>query len=511
VTARPRAGLSLYRGFRQKKKVTSDREKIETFFNPKSVAIVGASRTIGKWGFTFLRHLIQGGFKGKIYPVNPSGGEFQGVRAFRGIREIPDPVDLAFILLPPEKVKSAIEDCGRIGVPACVVITAGFRELGRAGKELEDQIAETARAAGIALVGPNCAGIASPEPMSLYCMMMPTFPPPGKIAIVSQSGNLAGSIQRMLWKQDVGVSRVVSTGNQSLLSAEDFFDYLATDDETEVIVAYLEGITEGRRFMDSARRITRRKPLLIVKGGCSNIGVKAAKSHTGAIAGSHRVFAGMCRQYGVTLVDDVEDLIDTAVAFTSQPLPAGNRVGITSNGGGWGVLAADSCNESGLEVVTLPEKTLQALDKYLPAWWNRSNPVDLVAGMSRGAFFKSIEALAKCDVVDGVIVLGFGYAQSTTTVVNSLSEERHPGVGKWIADALHSDERGMNFILDVIGKYQKPVILSSEFVVGADIDKNEAVLELRRRNLLIYPSTRRAAKVLARLHAYRRYRDNLRD
>jgi acyl-CoA synthetase (NDP forming) len=486
-----------------------NREKIEAFFNPQSVAIVGASRTIGKWGFTFLRHLIHGGYRGKIYPVNPAGGVFQGQRAYRSIDEIEDRVDLAYILIPPGKVAAAVQQCGRKGVRACVVVTAGFRELGAEGEALEAEIAAEAARAGIALVGPNCAGVASPEPMSLYCMMMPTFPRAGGIAVVSQSGNLAGSIQRMLWKQDIGVSRVVSTGNQAALTAEDFFDYLAGDPLTRVVVAYLEAVADGERFLKCVRALTRAKPLILIKGGRSQIGVRAARSHTGAIAGSYRVFSGACRQAGAILVSDIEEMLDTAVGFLSQPLPAGNRVGVVSNGGGWGVLAADDCLEAGLRVVALPEETLAALDRRLPAWWNRDNPVDTVAGMSRGAYFKAVEILAACQQVDGVIALGFGYGQSMTEVVAVLSEEQQPGAGKWIEDALHSDHRGMDFLLKVIREQGKPVLLSSEFAVGADRDGNQPVLRLREHDLLIYPSPGRAARVLSRMAGYRAYLESV--
>ena len=198
----------------------------------KSIAIIGASRTIGKWGFIFLLHLVKGGYEGGIFPVNPSGGTLLGQKVYTSIDELPGPVDVAFILLPPKMVAGALTDCGRLGVKTCVVITAGFQELGSAGKKLEQQVLDAANAADIAMVGPNCAGISSPGHMNLHCMMQPNFPRPGNIAIVSQSGNIAGSIQHMLWKQDIGVSRCVSVGNQAQLTVEDYLEYLITDDES---------------------------------------------------------------------------------------------------------------------------------------------------------------------------------------------------------------------------------------------------------------------------------------
>jgi len=201
----------------------------------------------------------------------------------------------------------------------------------------------------------------------------------------------------------------------------------------------------------------------------------------------------------------VEDMFDTAVAFLSQPIPKGNRVGIVANGGGWGVLTADACIEAGLDVVELSEETLEALDKRLPPWWNRQNPVDMVAGMSRGAFFKALEILAKTETIDSLIALGFGYAHGNAGVFGSLPDTKDMNISQYVKDTLYSDTRGMNFILDLIEQYKKPVLLSSEFIVGADRDQNEAVLALRRKNVLIYPSSRRPAQVLARMAWYSRY------
>ncbi len=480
-------------------------EKIQTLFSPRSIAVIGASRTIGKWGFTFVNHLIQGGYKGNIYPVNPSGGNFLGRRIYKNLKEIPEHVDLAIILIPPKLVAGAIAECGEIGVPACVVITAGFQELGSEGQKMEKEIVKAAKAADIAMVGPNCAGISSPEPMNLYCMMQPTFPPPGNIAIISQSGNIAGSIQHMFWKQDIGISRSVSLGNQALLKIEDFMEFFIDDKQTKVVIAYIESVSDGERFIKTARRLTRAKPFIVIKGGRTESGSSAAKSHTGAIAGSGEVFEGICRQCGILQVSDVEDMFDIAVALLSQPLPAGNRVGILANGGGWGVLTADDCVKAGLDVVTLPDETLQALDERLPEWWNRQNPVDLVAGMSRGAFFKAAEILCKCEIIDGLIVLGFGFNNAIAQVMQSIPDGEGLNFTEYVEAALYSDTRGMNFLLDLIDTHQKTLLLASEFIVGADRDKNEAVLALREKNVVIYPSCRRAARVLALLARYSQY------
>lgn len=481
-------------------------KKIHTLFHPRAIAIIGASRTIGKWGFTFCLHLIKGEFKGEVYPVNPAGGTLLGKKVYKSLSELPQPVDTAFILLPPEKVAGTITECGQIGIQSIVVITAGFQELGQRGKQLQDQVVEAANNADIGMVGPNCAGIASPAPLSLHIMMQPNFPKPGGIAVISQSGNIAGSILYLVSRQDIGVSRCVSVGNQAQLKVEDFLEYLITDDQTKVVTLYLESVSDGKRFMDVARRLTKVKPLIIIKGGQTEIGVSAAKSHTGAIAGSGAVFTGMCRQSGVILVDDVEEMLDIAVALLSQPLPAGNRVGIIANGGGWGVLTADACIKAGLDVVELPEDLLKALDERLPAWWNRQNPVDMVAGLSRGAFFKAIAILAESKVIDGLITLGFGYGHGNAHVFDNLPDDDNLGFEDYKQGTLYSDKRGKEFLLNQIETHKKPILISSEFMVGADREQNEAVLNFRKENVFVYPGAVRAARVLAHLAFYGMYK-----
>jgi acyl-CoA synthetase (NDP forming) len=481
-----------------------EKKNLDALFKPRSVAIIGASANVAKWGFNFMLHLIHGGYRGKCYPINPGGGEILGHTTYPNVLDVPDEIDLAFILIPPEAAISALRQCGEKGVRACVVVTAGFSEMGGKGERLQRSLCDVARETGIAVVGPNCAGLATPEPMSLYCTMQPNFPPAGRIAIFSQSGNIGGSIQRICEKHDIGISRFVSTGNESVLESADFLEYFADDEQTKVVVGYIEGVSDGRRFFEAARRLTRRKPLILIKAGRTVVGARAARSHTGALSGSDTVFSGLCRQCGIIRVGSLDEMFDVATAFVAQPLPQGNRVGIVANGGGWGVLTADTCVAAGLEVTPLPEETLQALDKRLPSWWNRQNPVDLVGGISRGAFFKAIEALAKSPSLDGVISLGFGYGASIAAVFRNVPDLG--ATGERIAeDMLASDMRGLNFIMDVIAEHSKPVILASENAYGADRDHNEAILALRRKGMIVYPSPDRAARVFAKMYEYSRY------
>jgi acyl-CoA synthetase (NDP forming) len=480
------------------------KDNLDALFKPRSVAIIGASTNPAKWGFNFMLYLLHGGYKGKRYPINPSGGDILGHKSYASVLDVPDEIDLAFILIPPEAAVSTLRQCAQKRVRSCVVVTAGFGELGEQGLQMQESLSEIAREADIALVGPNCAGITSPEPMSLYCTMQPNFPPPGHIAIFSQSGNIGGSIQRVCENHDIGISRFASTGNESVLKSADYLEYFAGDEQTKVVVGYIEGVSNGGQFFRAAGNLTRKKPLVLIKAGRTAVGARAAKSHTGALAGSDAVFDGLCRQCGIIRVSSIDEMFDVATAFVAQPLPRGNRVGIVANGGGWGVLTADACVAAGLEVAPLPEETLQELDKRLPPWWGRQNPVDLVGGISRGAFFKAIEALAKSTTLDGVISLGFGYGASIAAIYRKLSTLGK--TGERIADdMLASDMRGQGFIMDVIAKHSKPVILASENAYGVDREHNDAVMALRKRGVIVYPSPDRAANVFAKMLEYSKY------
>ena len=243
-------------------------------------------------------------------------------------------------------------------------------------------------------------------------MMQPNFPPPGHIGIVSQSGNLAGSMQHMCWKQDIGISRCVSVGNQAQLATEDFLEYLIEDDQTKVVLAYIESVSNGNRFRAVSTRLTQKKPFVVLKGGRTETGSQAAKSHTRG----HRRLG--CRLWTPSAGNAVlsgpmtlKTCLIRPLPFSPNRYPQGNRVGIVANGGGWGVIMADACAKAGLNVVSLSENTLKTLDKRLPPWWNRQNPVDLVAGMSRGAFFKSLEILLNTNEIDSLIGMGFGYGK----------------------------------------------------------------------------------------------------
>ena len=342
-------------------------QTLDSLFKPKSIAVIGASNNPGKWGFLVLMNLRLGGFKGKIYPINPREEEILGFKVYPSIAETPGPVDLAIVILPPRKTPQVIRDCaGKVKI--ALVITAGFGEIGPDEKRLEDELIEAAREGGIRVVGPNCNGAMCSSPSSLYALMPSYFPRPGKISMASQSGNVGGIMLRTALKRDCGFAKYVSAGNEADLHMEDYFEYFLDDPDTEVILSYVEGARDGKRLMEVARNVTPHKPIVMIKGGRTPAGTVAASSHTGSLAGSDAVFSAMCKQAGITLVEDMEELLDVALALARQPPPLGRRVGILTTGGGLGVLSSDICDSIGLEVAQLSEQTIGKLDAVLPPW-----------------------------------------------------------------------------------------------------------------------------------------------
>jgi len=378
---------------------------LEPVFHPRSVAVVGASSSFGKWGQMILSNIVAGRFPGKIFPVNPREEVIFGLPAFRRIQDIPEPVDLAIICIPAETVAGILEGCAEKGVQAVVVITSGFGETGEAGKDMERAMAALCRSKGMLLVGPNTMGILCPH-ARLFATGTHTRPRKGKVAFVSQSGNLGNQLIHWAEQQGVGVSLFVGSGNEAMVTCPDYLEYLEQDPDTRIIILYIENIGQGRRFFEVARRVNRVKPVILLKGGRTEAGSLASASHTGAMGGNMTLFRAACRQAGLLDVNVPSELLDLSAGFSSLPLPKGNRVGIITLGGGWGVVTADECNERGLSVPPLPERIIGTISRHLPPFWSRGNPVDLVGTRDPDAPLVAVEELMKWDGIDAVISLG---------------------------------------------------------------------------------------------------------
>jgi len=377
---------------------------LATFFNPKAIAIVGASRTEGKIGHSVVKNAVQSGYTGQIYPINPKESEILGLRAYPSIGEVPGPVDLAALVVPAPAVLPVAEECGRKGVKHLVTITAGFKEVGREGLERERRLVDICHRYNMRLLGPNCLGM-----MDTHTPLNVSFAPglalKGEIAFVSQSGALQAAILDWSFKNGLGFSRFVSLGNKADLSEIDFIADAADDPNTKVVLVYIEGVNDGKRFLRVAREASRKKPVIILKSGTSQAGAQAASSHTGALAGSDLAYETAFKQAGVLRARTMEELFGLAVAFINQPIPRGDRVAIVTNSGGPGIIASDAVEANGLSMARFQKETVDALRAGLPPECALYNPVDLIGSADGARYRFALDLVARDPATDNLLVL----------------------------------------------------------------------------------------------------------
>ncbi len=480
---------------------------MDAIFFPKSIAFVGASNNLSKWGFLILHNLIMGGFEGPIYPVNPKEKKILGLEAFPSVTAVPHPVDQVIFTIPAGQIPAAIAECGRKGARAGIVISAGMGELGEQGKDLEARMVAEARRAGMVLVGPNGQGVACPK-AKLYPWMPAFLPPPGPIAFIAQSGNVQTWVLQYLERVGFGVSKTVSMGNAADLQAADYLRYLQRDPDTRVIMLYLEGLSAGREFMEAARSVSLAKPIVLVKAGRTEAGALAARSHTGVLAGADQVFAAACRQAGIIRADTLEEGAIVAAALAGIPLPGGRRVGIVTGGGGLGVIAADACGAAGLEVAPLGERTRERLKKLLPPWWVPGNPVDLVAGIVYAGPREIIPILFEEGDVDGVIMISLGWANSMAEVYAKHSPLRRlTDLSPFIEKRIQHDQDYCRQLADLIEQYQKPIYFVGPSVAHVLERGWQGMADILRRGYMIFPTIESSVQAFAAMAGYRRFRE----
>jgi len=380
------------------------RASLEPFFRPRSVAVVGASKRRGSIGGELFRNVLAGDFAGSVYPVNRQGDPVAGVHGYSGIAEIAEAIDLAVICVPGEKVLAAAEDALDAGVRALVVISAGFAETGSEGAERQDRLLALVREHGARLLGPNCLGIAS-SPVRLNATFASRSFPAGKIGFSSQSGALGLALLERAEATGLGVTSFVSIGNKADVSSNDLLEWWEDDDETEMVVLYLESFGNPRAFSRIARRVARHKPILALKGGSTGAGSRAAGSHTAALAGSDVAVDALFRQAGVIRARTLDELIDVATLLSAQPVPRGRRVALVTNAGGLGILAADACEAAGLELPQPSETTRTALAEVMPAEGSSANPIDLLGGATAESFAAALPPVLADPAFDAAIVL----------------------------------------------------------------------------------------------------------
>jgi acetyl coenzyme A synthetase (ADP forming)-like protein len=380
---------------------------IRPFFQPRAVAVVGASRNPDNIGHKVLRGMLDAGFPGPIYPINPKATDLLGVKAYASLRDVPGPVDLAVMAVPPAAVVAAVDDAAVAQVRAVVVITAGFAEVRDPdGQNLQKVLVDKIRGYGMRMIGPNCLGALNTDPAArLNASFSPIFPPAGHIAMSSQSGALGLAVLAAAERLHLGLSTFVSVGNKADVSGNDLLQYWEEDPQTEVILLYLESFGNARRFAHIARRISRKKPILAIKAGRGSAGARAASSHTAALASKDVAVDALFRQTGVIRVDTLQEMFALANAFATQPLPRGKRVGILTNAGGPGILCADACETAGLELPILSEETQAALREFLPGTASVGNPVDMVASASPEHYRRAVEVLMASRDIDSLIII----------------------------------------------------------------------------------------------------------
>ncbi len=385
-----------------------DKSSLECFFEPKSVAVIGASSTIGKIGNVIFQNFVMGHFKGKVYPINPRLDEIIGIKCYASVKDIPEEIDLAIIAIPAKFVPQVMQECGEKGVKCVIVVSAGFAEIGGEGTKLEQEIIHTAKKFHMRLLGPNCIGVFDSntyvDTIFLPIVRM-SRPNSGPIAIVSQSGAFMSSLLDWTAAEGLGLSKAISIGNKADVDESDLLEYLANDPFTKVITAYLESIENGNTFIRVAKKVTKQKPIILMKAGRTKGGASAAASHTGALAGSDEVIDAVLRQLGILRVENSEQMLDLANALAFQPHAKGDRILIVTNGGGAGVMSVDKLEQLGLEVPILSEDLQNQMMQHYPPYCVARNPVDLTGDTDAERYRIALELGLKSDEVDAALVI----------------------------------------------------------------------------------------------------------
>lgn len=446
-------------------------DELKPIFSPKSIAVVGASRSPMKIGYEILQNILVQGYQGKIFPINPEAQEILGLRSLPSVMAVKDDIDLAIIAVPAEFVPKVMTECARKKVKGAIIISSGFAETGEKGRLLEDEVLQIAKKGGIRVIGPNTLGYKDPID-NLDAAFVFGMPKPGEIALISQSGALCVGMIYYANGEHIGLSRVISVGNKADVDDADLIEYLDQDKATKVIAMYIEGIKDGKKFLDAARKC--KKPIVAIKAGRTPAGSAAASTHTGSLSGSDAVYDSAFRQVHIQRAYEVGELFDFARALAYQPPAQGNRVGIISNGGGAGIMIADWCESIGLKVPNLNKKTIEALRPNLPSITIARNPVDVTGDARFHRYYATGSAMLADANVDALIM----------ACVHAGIARPREYVGAVIK--LVEDKRAVN----------KPIVAC--WVGGPEI--NEVVQELRVKNIPVYPSAMRAARAVRCLY-----------
>jgi len=451
-------------------------ENLRYILNPRSVAVIGASRNPQKIGYQIVKNLLDSGFLGKIFPINPKAKEILGLKCYPSIKDVPDEVDLVVVSVPAPIVKQAVQECAEKGVKGIAIITAGFSEVGN--KEEEDEIVMIGRKHKIPILGPNIVGVLN----SIYKMnasFAPKLPFSGKIALISQSGALIIGLIGWSWLYRVGLSKIISIGNKADIDFSELIVYLAEKDpETNAIAIYMEGTDAGQELVEACRRAALKKPIVILKAGFSKRGEIATMSHTGSMAGSARIYKAAFKQSYVIMAEDLNDLYDKSLALSLQPPALSDRILIITNGGGAGVLATDAAEKHGIPLMDTPPDLAEKLKNYMPPFGSTKNPVDLTGGANEDWYYGAIVEAAKHPEIGGIVVI---YCH--TAITDPMK------IGIKITAAAK-----------IAREYKKPLVTC--FIGGEEVE--QVNLWLKEQGIPTYPTPLRAIRAMAALREYGR-------
>lgn len=483
-----------------------DPREIGKMFNPKSIAFIGASAQLGKWGNMLMTNVLAGGYEGDIYLVNPKAAEIAGRKVYKTIGDVPGPVDLAIVTVPAIQSLALIPALKAKGIKYMLLISSGFGEVGPEGRELEKKLVSLAAENGVSVLGPNTMGICNPH-IKFYCVGTPCWPKAGSIGLLSQSGNLGTQLMAFAEAEGIGIRSFCGSGNEAMITIEDYLRTSALDDMTKSIILYVESMKDGKRFFRTAQKVSRRKPVVLLKGGRTAAGSRAAASHTGAMASNIKILNAACRQAGVVLADQPMDLLDLSAAFSSLPLPRGKRVAIMTLGGGWGVVTTDLCIENGLEVPHLSKDVIEKINQILPPYWSKENPIDLVGEMGADIPGKVLEILASWDQCDAIIHLGVvGRLRLIDTMVKAardsgqeINQDYYDLGMKMYKD---SEAEVFQHSAELMVKYEKPIL-----GVFLDDVHSKTITEIPGSlyNGIAFLTPERAVKVLSRMVSYQNW------
>jgi len=456
-------------------------DKLEAIFSPKSIAVLGASKSKGKVGHDIFANILRGNYQGTLYPVNPKTKSVLSVRSYPTIMDVPEKVDLAMVILPPQAALKAVEDCAKTGVKGIVIVSAGFKEVGGEGAKIQNKISQICAEAGIRLVGPNCLGVINPAPeVSMNASFSRRMPNPGNISFISQSGALCTAVLDFAAHRGFGFSKFISIGNKADVDELDLLRYYHKDPNTDVVMIYMEELLRsGEEFIDAVQTMTNGEkptPVLAIKSGRSAAGAAAASSHTGSLAGPDAHYDAIFSEAGIIRCNTVNELFDYAEAFASKKMPTGNRVAIVTNAGGPGIIATDMTVTSGLELAQFSEKTVEELRKYLPATANFHNPVDVIGDATRDRYENALATVISDSNVDAALII--------------LTPQS-------MTDAIGTAEA----IVQISKQSRKPLVCSFMGIV----DVSEGVNLLQKHHVPVYTFPENAAAALGKLYMATRW------